>query len=238
MSEARWARLERDVTSCERCPRLRAHSLAVARVKRKAYRDERYWGLPVPGFGDRDARILVVGLAPAAHGANRTGRMFTGDSSGEWLYGALQRAGLSSHGSSHSRTDELRLNGVFINAVCRCAPPDNRPDPVEMERCAGFLDREIDLLSGLLVVVALGKIAWDAMLRRAERVAPGSLSRPRPKFGHGATTSIVLRESGTLLPLLGSYHPSRQNTQTGRLTRPMLDRVFRRVRRAAGRTGS
>jgi uracil-DNA glycosylase family 4 len=176
---AEWGRLERRIVRCERCPRLRAHCREVARVKRRAFRTETYWGRPVPGFGDRRARILVVGLAPAAHGANRTGRMFTGDSSGEWLYRALHGVGLASRPESISRDDGLRLTGAFITAGCRCAPPDNKPLPSELLACSGYLDREIELLGGLRVVVALGKIAWDTVLARARRA--GSLPRPRPR---------------------------------------------------------
>ena len=149
-------------------------------MRRRAYRDQRYWGRPVPGFGDRRARILLLGLAPAAHGANRTGRMFTGDRSGDWLYGALHRAGLASQAQSRCRDDGLRLEGVFVTATCRCAPPANRPTPEEMSNCAPFLDREFELLDRLRVVVALGRIAWDAALRRSLREAADAMPRPRP----------------------------------------------------------
>ena len=225
MSETAWRRLERDVTACGRCPRLRAHCLEVARVKRRAYRDQDYWGRPVPGFGYPRARVLLVGLAPAAHGANRTGRMFTGDRSGEWLFAALHRAGFASQGHSVSRDDGLELRDVYVTAVCRCAPPLNRPEPSEMEHCSPFLDREIELLRDLRVVVALGKVAWDAMIRRAGRVSP-SVPRPRPVFGHGAETWLPIRAGAPPLPLVGCYHPSQQNTSTGKLTRPMLDTVI------------
>jgi len=229
-----WSLLEREVVSCERCARLVEHRREVARSRRRAYRDQVYWGRPVPGFGEPDARILVLGLAPAAHGANRTGRMFTGDGSGDWLFRALHRAELSSHGESVSADDGMRLRGVFVTAVCRCAPPANRPSPGEVRSCSSFLDREIELLPELRVVLALGRIAWDAVLRRAARAAPGSLPRPRPQFGHGARTRLVLRAAAEPLWLLGSYHPSRQNTQTGRLSRAMLDGVVRRAARLAG----
>lgn len=229
-----WARLEREIVCCERCPRLRAHCRRVARVKRRAYRDETYWGRPVPGFGDRGARILLVGLAPAAHGANRTGRMFTGDRSGEWLYAALHRQGLANRAESVSRDDGLRLRGVWVTAACRCAPPENKPRPEELEACSAFLDREFELLDRLGVVVPLGRIAWDAVLRRARRVAPNAVPRPGPGFGHGAVAPLALREGGEPISVVGSYHPSRQNTQTGRLTRPMFDRVLRRAVRLAG----
>lgn len=233
MAASAWSLLERDVVECERCPRLRDHCREVARVKRRMYRDDEYWGRPVPGFGSRHARILVVGLAPAAHGANRTGRMFTGDRSGEWLYGALWRAGLASAERSERRDDGLRLRDTFITAPCRCAPPANRPRPDELARCAAFFDREIELLRRVRVVVALGKIAWDAMLRRARRIAPESVPRPAPRFSHAAETRLPLRAGRAPAALLGSYHVSQQNTQTGRLTRPMLDRVFHRAVRLA-----
>lgn len=228
-NQAAWVSLERTLIGCEACPRLVEHREEVARVKRRAYRNESYWGRPVPGFGDRRARILLLGLAPAAHGANRTGRMFTGDRSGDWLYAALKRLGLANQAESTDRDDGLSLSDVFISAVCRCAPPGNRPTPGEMQRCAIFLDREFDLLDRLRVTVALGKIAWDAALRHGERVAPGTLPRPRPVFGHGAEGSIVARAGRPPVVLLGSYHPSQQNTQTRRLTRPMTDAVLRRA---------
>jgi len=229
-----WTRLEREIVRCERCPRLRAHCRKVAAERRRAYRDETYWGRPVPGFGDHAARLLIVGLAPAAHGANRTGRMFTGDRSGDWLYGALHRAGLASQGRSVSRDDSLALDGAFITAVCRCAPPDNRPAPVEMERCAPFLASEIELLTDLRVVLALGGIAWSAMVRRALEVSPEAVPKPRPRFAHWAEVSLTFREGARPVPLLGCYHPSQQNTQTGRLTRPMLDAVVGRARALSG----
>jgi uracil-DNA glycosylase family 4 len=183
----------------------------------------------VPGFGDPGAGILLLGLAPAAHGANRTGRMFTGDRSGEWLFGALHRAGLADRAVSTSRDDGLRLDGAYISAACRCAPPANKPTREELINCEPFLDREIELLQNLRVTVALGRVAWDAALRRAARFDPERVPRPRPAFGHGAATRIALR-SGQPVWLLGSYHPSQQNTQTGRLTRPMLDAVLQRAR--------
>ena len=224
-----WPRLERDIVGCERCTRLREHCQAIARTKRRAFRDQAYWGRPVPGFGYRHARVLLVGLAPAAHGANRTGRMFTGDDSGNWLYAALHRAGLASRPESTSSGDGLRLAGAFITASARCAPPDNKPTPAELAACAPFLDREIDLLTEVRAVVALGRIAWETVLRRALRVDPGSVSSPRPRFAHLAETKVTLRARGSRVTLLGSYHPSRQNTNTGRLTRAMLDAAIARA---------
>jgi uracil-DNA glycosylase family 4 len=225
-----WAEHEREVVACERCPRLRAHCAEVARVKRRAFRDETYWGKPVPAWGDRRARLLIVGLAPAAHGANRTGRMFTGDASGDWLYAALHRAGFASQPSSRHRDDGLALRDVFVTASARCAPPGNEPTREELDACAPFLDREFELLSEVKVVLAVGSIAWQAVLRRAARVAPASVPSPRPRFGHRATTSVAVRRGAAPVLLLGSYHPSRQNTQTGRLTREMWEAVFREAR--------
>lgn len=214
---------------CTCCPRLIAHCREVARVRRRAYREERYWGRPVPGFGDRRARILVLALAPGAHGANRTGRMFTGDKSGELLYSALYRAGLSSGPVSTSRDDGLRMKDVFITNTCRCAPPGNKPAPGEIANCEPFLDREFEMLDRLRVVLALGKIGWDAALRRARRVDTDALPGPRPAFGHGAQARLPMGNGGAPIWLLGSYHPSRQNTQTGRLTEAMFRRVVRRA---------
>jgi uracil-DNA glycosylase family 4 len=234
---AAWARLTRDIVHCGLCPRLRRHCLETARVKRRAYRDESYWGKPVPGFGDVGARMLLVGLAPAAHGANRTGRMFTGDRSGEWLYAALHRAGLADRARAVSRDDGLTLRDVYVTAACRCAPPGNRPTPAELATCAPYLDREFELLRGLAVVVALGRVAWDAVVARARRVDAASVPRPRPAFGHGAETLLVVRSGAAPVPLLGVYHPSQQNTHTRRLTRPMLDGALATaLRRADGRS--
>ena len=228
MTPSDWSRLESDIVRCESCPRLRRHCREIARTRRRAFRDEEYWGRPVPGFGDHAARVIIVGLAPAAHGANRTGRMFTGDASGEWLYRALHGAGFASRPASESRADGLLLHDALVTAACRCAPPSNRPDREELERCATFLDREFELLDRLRVVVALGRIAWDTVLRRARRVAPGRVPRPAPAFSHGASALLILRGREPVW-VLGSYHPSRQNTQTGRLTRAMLDEVILRA---------
>lgn len=228
-----WRRLERDIVACDKCPRLRKHCLEVARVRRRMYRDQEYWGLPLPGFGDRAAPIVMVGLAPAAHGANRTGRMFTGDRSGDWLYGALNRAGLANRPESTWVNDGLKLEGVFISAAARCAPPANKPTREEIDHCDGFLDREFDLLKQIRVVVALGKIAWDTVLRRSAAVAPGSMPKPRPKFGHCSETNLPIRQGAGPVAILGSYHPSQQNTQTGRLTRPMFDSMIHRAKQIA-----
>lgn len=216
-------RISAEIVRCRACPRLVAWREEVARTKRRAYLGEVYWGRAVPGFGDPAARIALVGLAPAAHGANRTGRMFTGDSSGNFLYAALHRAGLASQPTSRARDDGLVLRGAFITAACRCAPPGNRPEPAELARCAPFLDRELAALTRLTVVVALGAIAWRAALgalARAGRTVP----RPAPRFGHGAVAALPGAPA-----LVGSYHPSRQNTQTGRLTAAMLDAVLARA---------
>jgi uracil-DNA glycosylase family 4 len=198
------------------------------------YRDQEYWGRPLPGFGDHAAPIVMVGLAPAAHGANRTGRMFTGDRSGDWLYGALHRAGLANRPDSTWVNDGLKLDGVFISATARCAPPANRPTREEIENCAGYLDREFDLLKQVRVVVALGKIAWDAVLRRSAAIDPVAMPKPKPKFGHCSETALPVRQGGAPVAILGSYHPSQQNTQTGRLTRPMFDRMIHKAMQLGG----
>jgi uracil-DNA glycosylase family 4 len=219
-----WARLERAIVRCRRCPRLVAHREAVAREKRRQYRDEAYWGRPVPGFGDRRAGLLVVGLAPAAHGGNRTGRVFTGDRSGDWLYAALHSAGFASQPTSTHRDDGLELRRAWVSAAARCAPPDNKPTPGEFALCRDYLVREMALLQPTLrVVVALGGLALDNLLR-AWSAAGHPPPRPRPRFGHAAESP--LSESVTLLC---SYHPSQQNTFTGRLTRAMLEGVFTRA---------
>jgi uracil-DNA glycosylase family 4 len=214
-------RVAREVVACARCPRLRAHCRRVAREKRAAYRDEAYWGRPVPAFGDPRAPILVVGLAPGAHGANRTGRLFTGDGSGDFLFAALHRAGLANQAASHALGDGLRLRDVWITAAGRCAPPGNRPSAEELDRCRPFLVRELRLLPRLEVVVALGAIAFDA-IGRALVDAGFPWPRPKPRFGHG----VAIEAEGGRPAVLASYHPSRQNTQTGRLTAGMLDAVL------------
>jgi uracil-DNA glycosylase len=218
---ASLAALERRVISCRRCPRLVAWREEVARVRRAAYASEEYWGKPLPGFGDPSARVLVLGLAPAAHGGNRTGRIFTGDRSGDWLFAALWRAGFANQPTSVARDDGLLLTGCFVTAAVRCAPPANKPTPDERDNCLPYLARELELLGDVRVIVCLGGFGWDAALRVLE--AP----RPRPRFGHGVSASVGSFE------LLGCYHPSQQNTFTGRLTEAMMDDVFARARARA-----
>jgi uracil-DNA glycosylase family 4 len=212
--------LHAEIVGCTKCARLRTHCADVAAVKRAAYRDEQYWGRPLPGFGDPAARLLVVGLAPGAHGANRTGRMFTGDRSGLFLMTAMHAAGFASIPRSESRRDGLELRGAWITAAVRCAPPDNKPTPQEFDACLPFLDREWAALPRVRVVVTLGKLAWDATWRVLAGRDQGV--RPRPAFGHGA--SVRAPHDGPLV--LGAFHPSQQNTFTGRLTPEMLARVF------------
>ena len=219
MSAAELARLEREIVRCERCPRLREWCTEVARTKRKAFAGETYWGKPVPGFGDPRARIWILGLAPAAHGANRTGRMFTGDKSGEFLYAALHRTGFASRAKSIARDDGLVLKGVWISSAGRCAPPANKPTPEELSTCSEWLDRERKALTEVRVILALGAIAWNAALGLF-----ATIPRPRPKFSHGAEVAL----DG--LRLLGCYHVSQQNTFTGKLTPKMLDAVLARAR--------
>ena len=215
------AALEAEVTSCRRCPRLVEWREQVAREKRAAFADQQYWGRPVPGFGDPAARIIVLGLAPAAHGGNRTGRVFTGDRSGDWLFAALHRAGLANQPQSVSLDDGLVLSDCWVTAAVRCAPPANRPTPAERDACGDWLDGELALLTHARVIVCLGGFAWDAILRR---LAP---PRPWPKFAHGAEFAVGERL------LLGTYHVSQQNTFTGRLTEPMLDAIFSRAKELA-----
>jgi uracil-DNA glycosylase family 4 len=214
-----------DVIACARCPRLRAHCRRVALEKRAAYRLETYWGKPVPGFGDADAWLVLIGLAPGAHGANRTGRMFTGDRSGEWLYGELHRQGWASVPESRRRDDGLVLRGVYITAAARCAPPGNRPAPAELARCRPYLARELLALARVRVRLALGRVGFEAFLRARRDLALPPIA-PAPAFGHGA--AYGLPEGGFLLC---SYHPSQQNTSTGVLTRAMWRAVFDRARR-------
>ena len=223
---ASLAAVNHSIVSCTRCPRLRAYCRRVARDKKREFRDWQYWGKPVPGFGDRDARLLVVGLAPAAHGANRTGRMFTGDSSGSWLYEVLYRHGFANQPQSLSRDDGLKLTDCYITAAARCAPPGNKPSRVELDRCRPYLAAELRLLRRVRVVVTLGRIAHEGFLKAAgwwERLAP----RARPAFAHGAVSTLP---DGCIV--IASYHPSRQNTNTGKLTRTMWNAVFRRAKAA------
>jgi uracil-DNA glycosylase family 4 len=221
--------LARRIVRCRRCPRLVAHREAVAAVPPRRYRGQRYWARPLPGFGDPHARVLLVGLAPAAHGGNRTGRMFTGDRSGDWLFRALHQAGFANRPTSEHANDGLRLDGAYITATVRCAPPANKPTPREMDRCRPFLLEELGHLADVRVVVALGKIGWDAYLRTRRELGL-AVPRPLPRFGHGAAA----RMPDGSITLLGSFHPSQQNTFTGKLTRPMLRAVFERARRLAG----
>ena len=217
-----WRQLDRAIETCRLCPRLVAHRETIAVEKRRQYRDWDYWGRPLPGFGDPAARLLIVGLAPAAHGANRTGRMFTGDRSGDWLYDALHDVGMANQPRSTDRDDGLRLRDAYVSAVARCAPPANRPTPEECERCRPYLVREIELLENLRVVLALGQIGMKGFLA-AWRQMGRPLPRPLPRFAHGAIADLG---DATLI---SSYHPSQQNTFTGRLTRPMFRGVFRRA---------
>ena len=216
-------RLAEEIAGCRACPRLVAWREQVGREKRAAFRHETYWARPVPGFGDPDAELLVVGLAPAAHGGNRTGRVFTGDRSGDWVFGALHRAGYANQPTSTDAGDGLRLEGAYVAAAVRCAPPANRPTPAERDRCLPYLTRELDLLERVRVIVALGQFAYEAVVR----VLPPA-ARPRPRFGHGV--EVALAGGGRLIC---SYHPSQQNTFTGKLTAPMFDAVFARAREIA-----
>jgi uracil-DNA glycosylase family 4 len=220
-----WEQLEADVTGCRACPRLVAWREAVAVEKVGRFQDWDYWGRPVPGFGDHGAHLLIVGLAPAAHGANRTGRVFTGDRSGDFLFASLWRTGYANQPTSISADDGLALTGCFITAPVKCAPPANKPTPGERDACKPYLDRELTLLDGVKVVVALGQFGWDAVIRHFG-------VRPKPRFGHGAEVDLPGERT-----LLGSYHVSQQNTFTGVLTERMLDAVFARARAiaAAGR---
>jgi uracil-DNA glycosylase family 4 len=214
------------IVSCTSCARLRSYCDRIAREKKAAYRQETYWGRPVPGFGDPRARLLVLGLAPAAHGANRTGRVFTGDGtggSGDFLMAALHRAGFANIPTSRTIDDGLTLHDAYISAVVRCAPPDNKPLPAELDTCLGHLEAELTCLPRLTVIVALGKIAFDTWWRLRDR--HGEQIRPRPRFAHG-----VRYRFGNGCVMIGSYHPSRQNTNTGKLTSRMFDEVFATAR--------
>jgi len=219
--------LANEIHACRRCPRLVEWHEECAADPPRRFRGEDYWARPLDGFGDPAARLAIVGLAPAAHGANRTGRMFTGDRSGEWLYAALHRAGYASQATSESRGDGLRLLDAYVTAVVRCAPPANRPTPQERDNCLPYLERELALLERCRAIVALGAFAWDGALRAIAALG-GEIPRPKPRFGHGAE-AVAGRWT-----LLGCYHPSQQNTFTGRLTEPMLDAVFVRSRDLAG----
>ena len=228
VSDAALDVLNARIIACERCPRLRTHCAEVARVRRRAYAEWEYWGRPVPAFGDPRARVLALGLAPGAHGSNRTGRPFTGDGSGDFLYPVLHEAGFASQAKAASRDDGMTLSGLLITAVVRCAPPANKPTPEEQRNCAPWLDEEISLLRDLRVVVCLGRIAFDGLLAHARRTGKIT-SRSGYMFGHAAEYTLP---SG--LHVIASFHPSLQNTNTGKLTRPMLLAVFQRAKELAG----
>ena len=219
--EAALAALEEQVTNCRRCPRLVAWREQVAREKRAAFADEEYWGRPVPGFGDPAAKVFVLGLAPAAHGGNRTGRVFTGDRSGDWLFASMYRTGFANQPESVAIGDGLRLDGAWVSAAVRCAPPANKPTPAERDECLPYAAEELRLLKEVQVIVCLGQFGWDAACRLLAL-------RPKPKFGHGA--EHPLPDGRTLL---ATFHPSQQNTFTGKLTEPMIDAVFARARELA-----
>jgi len=221
------AALAREVTVCRRCPRLVKWREGVAADPPRRYRGQRYWARPLPGFGDPQASIVIVGLAPAAHGGNRTGRVFTGDRSGDWLFAALHRAGLANQPTSESADDGLRLDGAYVTAVNRCPPPGNRPTTEERDNCLPYLARELRLLRGARVLVPLGAFAWAGSLLAVAELGV-ELPRPRPRFGHGAEAEIGP------YTLLGCFHPSQQNTFTGKLTEPMIDAVFSRARELTG----
>ena len=223
MTARNWADLNRRIAECESCPRLRAYCRQVAIEKKKAYREWTYWGRPAPNFGDPRARLLIVGLAPAAHGANRTGRMFTGDRSGDWLYRALYKAGFANQPRATDRDDGLQLRDCAITAACHCAPPGNKPSVEELARCRPWLDDTFDLLP-VRVIVCLGQLGWNAALQQGRRRE--WLVGKSPKFGHGAQAALAGGRT-----LLGSYHPSQQNTFTRKLTEPMFDAVFAAARK-------
>ena len=222
MAESRLRALEARIVECRRCPRLVEWRERVAREKRASFADEDYWGRPVPGFGDPDARVYVLGLAPAAHGGNRTGRVFTGDRSGDWLFASMHRTGFANQPESVALDDGLRLHDAFIAAAVRCAPPANKPLPAERDNCLPYAREELELMPTVRVIVCLGAFAWDAACRLYG-------VRPRPRFGHGAEHALA-PDGGPVL--LGCFHPSQQNTFTGRLTEPMMDAVFGRSARA------
>ncbi len=229
MSDQDFDRLQGALVGCRRCPRLVAWREEVATTKRAAYRDEEYWARPVPMLGRPDARLLIIGLAPGAHGSNRTGRMFTGDRSGEWLFRALHRAGYANRPEAVRRNDGFELHDAAITAIVRCVPPRNRPTPAERHTCSRWIDRELDLCRRKRVIVALGGMAFDQTLRLGLRRG-WEVPRPRPRFGHGVEVHL-----GPDAPvLLGCYHPSQQNTFTGRLTEEMLDDVFSRTKELIG----
>jgi uracil-DNA glycosylase family 4 len=216
--------LNEEIVACTKCPRLVRYREKVAREKRRAYREWTYWGKPVPGFGDAQAQLLILGLAPAAHGANRTGRMFTGDRSGDFLYAALHKAGFANQAASENRDDGLHLENVYISATCRCAPPDNKPLPKEIANCGGYLERELEIMKPE-AILALGKIAWDAYLEIL-KLRGIIASHGLYKFAHGAEAEVA----AGMPRLFGVYHPSQQNTQTGRVTSAMYAAVLRRIR--------
>jgi uracil-DNA glycosylase family 4 len=218
--------IERDVVACRACPRLVAWREEVARTKVARFADQDYWGAPVPGFGDPRARVLILGLAPAAHGGNRTGRIFTGDRSGDFLFASLHRMGFANQATATARDDGLRLSGAYVASVVRCAPPGNKPTPAERDRCLPFVGRELSALGSVRAIVALGSFAWDGALRALADL--GEPARPKPRFGHGTEVAVGERA------LLGCYHPSQQNTFTGKLTGPMIDAIFARARAVAG----
>jgi uracil-DNA glycosylase family 4 len=222
--DAALAALAEEIHSCRKCPRLVEWREDQAAHPPRRFQGEDYWARPLSGFGDPAARVFVVGLAPAAHGGNRTGRMFTGDRSGDWLYASMYRTGFANQPEAIRPGDGLELRGAFIGAVVRCAPPDNKPKPDERDNCMPYLERELELLDRARVLVALGSFAWDGALRAA-RALGVEVPRPRPKFGHGAEAQL-----GGRWTLIGCYHPSQQNTFTGRLTEPMIDAVFIRAR--------
>ncbi len=221
--------LNRRIINCRRCPRLVRWREASAQNPPRRYQGQKYWAKPLPGFGDREARLLIVGLAPAAHGGNRAGRMFTGDRSGDWLYGALHAAGFANQANSDHRSDGLTLRDCYITAAVHCAPPGNKPSRIEFVRCRPYLVEELKLFGDMQVVIALGKIAFDSFLA-AYRDSGGVLPKPRPKFGHGVAVNL---DNGQLL--LCSYHPSQQNTFTGKLTRSMFQSIFDQARAALSR---